>query len=117
MRLLFFFAATKDLRTSWMEHFLINQLVDRASRLKYGIHLDQWLGPEHAITKQFLLNIFLDARITNLDKTANIRGVVSDEFLTQIKNIHIPMKPGEPERFDFEYERAGVRNLFWRVSL
>ncbi len=24
----------------------------------------------------------------------------------------IPMKPGEPERYDFEYERKGVRNLF-----
>ncbi len=88
MRLLLFFAATKDLRTGWMEHPLINQLIDRASRLKYGIHLDQWLRPEHAITKQFLLDILLYARITNLDKTANIRGVVSDEFLTQIKNIH-----------------------------
>jgi hypothetical protein len=51
MRLLFLFAATEDLRTGWMEHFLINQLINRTTRLKHGIHLDQRLGPEHAIAK------------------------------------------------------------------
>lgn len=88
LRLLFFFAATKELRASQMEYFLINQLIDHTPRLKHAIHLDQRLWPKHSIAKQFLLDILLDVRITNLEKTANIGEVVSDEFLTQIKNIH-----------------------------
>jgi hypothetical protein len=47
LRLLFFFAATKELRASRMEYFLI----DRTSRLKHAIHLDQWLWPKHSIAK------------------------------------------------------------------
>ena len=31
---------------------------------------------------------------------------------TKETRIPLPMRPGEPEIFDFEYERNGVSNLF-----
>ena len=41
--------------------------------------------------------------------------VCSDEATKQLvagTRIPLPMRPGEPERFDYEYERKGTANLF-----
>lgn len=31
--------------------------------------------------------------------------------LVRVKHLPLPAKPGQPERFDYEYERVGTRNL------
>ena len=41
--------------------------------------------------------------------------VCFDEHLVQLimeKRAPLPAKPGQPERFDYEYQRNGTRNLF-----
>ncbi len=40
----------------------------------------------------------------------------ASEHLTQETRLPIPMKPGEPERFDYEYERKGTANLLMRCA-
>lgn len=39
-------------------------------------------------------------------------GDETSRQLVQEKRTPIPRKPGRPERFDYEYKRNGVRNLF-----
>ena len=41
--------------------------------------------------------------------------VCFDEHMVQLiaeKRHSLPLKPGQPERFDYEYQRMGTRNLF-----
>ena len=57
--------------------------------------------------------------IYHLPYDANYPVVCFDESSKQLvreKRIPIPAKSGQPERYDYEYQRNGVRNLFMFFS-
>src|SRR5688572_23840338 len=70
------------------------------------------MGPEKAIGEA-PGEVFLDSRVGNLEEAADVVGVVLDELLTQIEDVHCYSKAAAPKK-----ARCGVRlnaSRAWRL--
>jgi hypothetical protein len=67
-----------------VEGTLRDEFVNRPPCLKQWIELDQRLWPENAPV-EFLLDVFLDGRLANLNKALNVRRIITDELVIKIK--------------------------------
>ena len=71
-----------------MKQAALNKLINRATRCKGRIQLQERIWPEQSGCK-LAFNFIADALIGNFDKTAGIACIVtSDDAVSQTENVH-----------------------------
>ena len=70
-----------------MQDTIRNQVVDPRAGCKAGVQLDEGIGPECTLL-ELLVHVSPDAGILDLDKAADIAGIVADKPITKGKDIH-----------------------------
>jgi hypothetical protein len=88
----------KDLAAGGMEGAVGDQFVDGAAGLESGVELQERLGPERAVVERVFDPAF-DPLVGDFDEAAGVVGVVVDEPLTEIKDVHSELRVlGSTER-------------------
>src|SRR5262245_24977787 len=88
LQILLIFTPAKNRAAISMQQPLGHQLIDRLAGLEEGIQLNQRLRPEHISLEKLFIDILMHTGIANLDKTLNIGGIIVNQMLAQVKNIH-----------------------------
>src|SRR5207247_370555 len=77
----------EDARALRMQNAVRDQFVDPVTGLERRVYLDQRLGPEQAVTER-ALDVIADPRIRDLKEAPRVRGVVLDQLLPEIEDVH-----------------------------
>src|SRR5207244_13154193 len=65
----------------------IDQFVDPLPRLEGGVELDQRVRPENA-SLELRLDVLCDPLVANLDEAPDVLGVVADQAVAEVEDVH-----------------------------
>ncbi|TFE69314.1 hypothetical protein A7Q09_05330 [Methylacidiphilum sp. Yel] len=77
----------EDLSAGFVEHPLVNELVDGLRHLESRVQLDQSLRPEEALL-ELILDELADSLVANGQEAPDEVAVLLDQAVSQTKNVH-----------------------------
>src|SRR5581483_8522257 len=79
--------ATEDAPALGVQRSLLDEPVDGPPGLERRVQLDERVGPEEAVG-QVLVHEAADTRIGDVEKAARVLGVVLDQPLAKVEDVH-----------------------------